>query len=78
MLKPGGHFIVVDIMDQVYYVIQNKKFSLFVTTEQDMKTAFTESGFQIENFGTKGLGGYPEAEVDCEPLTGYFIIGKKL
>lgn len=77
MLKPGGHFIVVDVMDQHDYLVQDMKFNLFVTTEQEIKTAFTESGFQIESFGTKSLGVHPEV-ADCDIVTGYFMIGKRL
>lgn len=60
MLKPGGHFIIVDVIDATYYSVNDVQFGVFHTTEQHIKTAFTESGYLIEDFGTKSLGVYAE------------------
>lgn len=77
LLKPGGHFIIVDTLDPTYYTVNDAKFSLFSTTERDVKAAFTESGYLIEAFGTKSLGVYSEI-AQCDAKTVYFIVGKKL
>ena len=77
ILKPGGHFVILDYMDQTWYAVNDEKFSVLRTSEEEIKTAFKECGFEIEQFETHILGVYPEpAPSDAKSL--YCIVGKKL
>ena len=77
MLKPCGHFIICDVMDQTWYAVDDMKFSALRTSEEVIKTAFKECGFEIEQFETHNLGVYPEP-AQCDAKSLYCIVGKKL
>ena len=76
MLKPGGHFMICDVMEETWYMVNDEKFSVLCTTEEDIKTAFLKTGFKIEVFDTHDLTVYPN-RVNCDAKSLYCIIGKK-
>ena len=76
MLKPGGHFLIIDVMDQTAYEVDGVKFSLLRVSEDEIKGAFLRNGFEIEQFETHKLGDYPKTVLsDAETM--YCIVGKK-
>lgn len=77
MLKPGGHFVIIDVMDQTSYFVDDVKFSLLRVTEDEIKTAFLQNGFEIEQFESHSLAIYPNTELS-DAQTVYFIVGKKM
>ena len=77
MLKPGSHFVIIDVMDQTSYFVDDVKFSLLRVTEDEIKTAFLQNGFEIEQFETHSLANYPKTELS-DAKTVYFIVGKKM
>ena len=77
MLKPGGHLVVLDVMDQSSYTVGDKTFSLLCTTPEQIKRAFLQNGFEIEQFETHDLGDCPKTvRSDCKTI--YCVTGKKL
>ena len=77
LLKPGGHFVIADVMHQTCFSVGDTKLRVLPTTEQEIKTAFIQSGYEIEHFETKDLGVYPEVSTN-DAKSVYFIVGKKL
>lgn len=77
MLKPGGHFVILDVMDQTSYTVGDKTYSLLHTTEDEIKNAFQQNGFEIEHFETHDLGNCPK-NVLSDAQTSYCVIGKNV
>ena len=77
ILKPRGHLVILDYLDQTYYIVNDEKFSVLSTTEEEIKTTFKSLGFEIEHFDTHVLGDYPEP-APCDAKTLYCVVGKKL
>ena len=76
MIKPGGYFVILDVMDQTTYTVGDKTYSLLRVTEDEIKKAFLQNGFKIEQFETHDLGNCPKT-VLSDAQTGYCVIGKK-
>lgn len=64
-------------MNETWYAVNDVRFRVLCTTEQEIKTAFVESGYEIKHFEAKDLGVYEE-ETICDAKSAYFIIGKKI
>ena len=77
MLKPGSHLVILDYLDQTWYAVNDEKFSVLRTTEEEIRTSFNSCGFEIEHFDTHILGVYPEP-APCDAKSLYCIVGKKL
>ena len=78
MLKPGGYFVVVDFLDETYYFVNDVRFGALTTTVEEIKTTFTECGFEIEQFHTHTItSDFPEP-APCDAKTLYCVVGKKL
>ena len=77
MLKPGGHLVILDYLDQTWYSVNDEKFSVLRTTEEEIRTSFNSCGLEIEHFATHILGVYPEP-APCDAKSLYCFVGKKL
>lgn len=78
ILKPGGHFVVVDLLDETYYCVNDVKFNVLSTTAEEIKTTFKECGFDIELFQTHVVTSYRPESAPCDAKTIYCVVGKKL
>ena len=76
LLKPGGHFVILEAMDQTTYTVGDQTFGLLCVTEDEIKTAFLQNGFEIELFETHRLISPKTAFCDAESV--YCIVGRKL
>ena len=74
MLKPGGHLVVVDVLDETYYQVGDKKFQSLYLTLEELKGAFTDSGFVIERLITEKIR--PKSTI-CDGNTIYSVVAKK-
>ena len=64
-------------MDQTCYQVDDVKFSLLRVTEDEIKGAFLQNGFEIEQFETHSLANYPKTDLsDAETV--YCVVGKKM
>ena len=78
MLKPGGHFVIVDFLDETYYCVNDVKFSVLSTTEEEIKATLNECGFEIEHYQTYTIASPPPEPAPCDAKTLYCVIGKKV
>lgn len=74
MLKPGGHLVVADILDETYYQVGEKKFQSLSLTLEELKGAFKDSGFVIERFNTLD---HTLRSTVCNGNTVYSIVAKQ-
>lgn len=77
ILKPGGHLVIVDIIDNSWYALGNMKFKTLATTEEEIRRAFSESGYEIEEWETYHLNVCP-AKPACDATLMYSLVAKKL
>ena len=63
-------------MDQTFYTVGNKNFGLLCVTSEEIKGAFLQNGFEIEQFETHKLITPKTALCDVETV--YCVVGKKL
>ncbi|CAJ0940355.1 unnamed protein product [Ranitomeya imitator] len=47
LLKPGGHLIIMEVLNCSTYLSGGKRFSCLVLTEEFMRSAITETGYEI-------------------------------
>ncbi|XP_063799298.1 nicotinamide N-methyltransferase-like isoform X2 [Pseudophryne corroboree] len=48
LLKPGGHLIILSVLNGTFYFVGQKKFSCLSLTREDLERAFKKAGFEIE------------------------------
>ena len=69
--------VILDTMDQTTYTAGDKKFGLLCVTEDEIKTAFLQNGFEIEQFEINKLVNYPHTVLSVAE-TVYCVVGRKL
>lgn len=77
ILKPGGHLVIVDTIDNSWYAVGNTKFKTLATTEEEIRRAFSESGYEIEEWETYHVSVCP-AKTACDATSMYSVVAKKL
>lgn len=77
LLKPGGHLVIVDTTDNSWYAVGDMKFRSLSTTDEEIKRAFKESNYEIEQWETYHLGVFP-GDAACDAKSMYSIVAKKL
>lgn len=75
LLKPGGHLVVADILDNKFYAVGDKKFRAFSTTLEELQTAYKESGYVIEQWNSTS---FAFDYTVCDASTMYTVLAKKL
>lgn len=79
LLNPGGHLIIVDVMKCDWYAVHDKVFRILSITEEDLKLAFENLGFKIEELKTEEVGDYPDSErTTSDARSFYSIVAKKM
>ena len=74
LLKPGGHLVVVNFLDEKYYKIGANKFQALSLTSEELQTAFKDSGFIIERLT---MWTYCPMSVVNDGTTIYSMVAKK-
>ncbi|XP_029429238.1 phenylethanolamine N-methyltransferase isoform X1 [Rhinatrema bivittatum] len=52
LLKPGGHFLMIGALEESFYLAGEAKLLVVPVTEEEVKEAFTKSGYKICDFRT--------------------------
>lgn len=52
LLKPGGHLVIVDVLDQTFYALGEKKFQALCLTMEELQNAIQTSGYTIVRLNT--------------------------
>ena len=62
-----------------WYAVDDKVFRIFSITEEDLKLAFENLGFKIEELKTEEVGDYPDSErTTSDARSFYSIVAKKM
>ncbi|XP_063799282.1 indolethylamine N-methyltransferase-like [Pseudophryne corroboree] len=48
LLKPGGHLLVLSMLNATFYYVGNKRFTCLYITKNDMEMAFIKAGYEIK------------------------------
>ncbi|XP_053552532.1 nicotinamide N-methyltransferase-like [Bombina bombina] len=48
LIKPGGHIVLLSVLNATFYYVGNKTFSSLCVTKEDLEKALIETGYQIE------------------------------
>ncbi|KAM4016814.1 indolethylamine N-methyltransferase-like isoform 1-T2 [Anomaloglossus baeobatrachus] len=48
LIKPGGHLLILSILDATFYYVGNRYFSSMTTRKEELEEAFKEAGYEIE------------------------------
>uniref|UniRef100_A0A8C5Q2R9 Nicotinamide N-methyltransferase n=1 Tax=Leptobrachium leishanense TaxID=445787 RepID=A0A8C5Q2R9_9ANUR len=53
LLKPGGHIILLSMLQSTFYYVGDKRFSGLQITKEDIERAFKEGGYEILRLDTE-------------------------
>ncbi|XP_075134562.1 indolethylamine N-methyltransferase-like [Leptodactylus fuscus] len=48
LIKPGGHLLILSVLDATFYNVGNKYFTSMTTRKEELEEAFKEAGYEIE------------------------------
>ncbi|KAG8569232.1 hypothetical protein GDO81_014310 [Engystomops pustulosus] len=48
LIKPGGHLLILSVLDATFYYVGKKYFSSMTTRKEELEAAFKEAGYEIE------------------------------
>ncbi|XP_044134392.1 nicotinamide N-methyltransferase-like [Bufo gargarizans] len=48
LIKPGGHLVILSVLDATFYYVGDKYFSSMTTRKEELEQALKEAGYEIE------------------------------
>ncbi|XP_077106063.1 indolethylamine N-methyltransferase-like [Ranitomeya variabilis] len=48
LIKPGGHLLILSVLDATFYYVGDRYFSSMTTRKEELEEAFREAGYEIE------------------------------
>lgn len=48
LIQPGGHLLILSVLDATFYYVGNQYFSSMTTRKEELEEAFKEAGYEIE------------------------------
>ncbi|XP_075460174.1 indolethylamine N-methyltransferase-like isoform X2 [Ascaphus truei] len=66
LIKPGGHLIIISVLNASFYYVGQKWFSSMITTKEDLELDFKGAGYEIEK-----LEVVPREDLSALNITNY-------
>lgn len=74
LLKPGGHIVIVDVLDQTFYGLGENKFQALCLTMEELQSTIQSSGYTILGINTTTSNVDPTYS---NGITMYCVVAKK-
>ncbi|XP_075047249.1 indolethylamine N-methyltransferase-like isoform X2 [Mixophyes fleayi] len=76
LIKPGGHLLVLSVLNSTYYDVGMKRFSALPLTKKDLEMAFKEAGYEIEKMTITPRNDKSRMDV-CSHDSHYYVHARK-
>ncbi|KAM4016822.1 indolethylamine N-methyltransferase-like [Anomaloglossus baeobatrachus] len=76
LIKPGGHLLILSVLDATFYYVGNRYFSSMTTRKEELEEAFKQAGYEIEKAVYAPRNDQSRMDV-CDYRGYYYICARK-